>query len=103
METFYLNNFFQSDYKNFIRSNDLPTPKNVTGDYNVTRFGEILPLWQKFTSLWQKFNGLFLIWQNAEHTLANLQHYWTNFHCCKWPNLEKYYNHLVTLSVKQLL
>ena len=39
---------------------------------SVTRFGEILPLWQKFTSLWQIFNGLFLIWQNAEPTLANL-------------------------------
>ena len=39
---------------------------------SVTRFGKILPLWQKFTSLWQIFEGLFLIWQNAEHTLANL-------------------------------
>ena len=27
---------------------------------SMTRFGEILPLWQKFTSLWQKFDSLFL-------------------------------------------
>ena len=51
----------------------------------------------KSLRLWQIFNGLFLIWQNAEPTLANLLHYWANFHCCKWPNLEKYSNHLVTL------
>ena len=57
--------------------------------YSVTRYGEILPLWQKFTSLWQMFNGLYLIWQNTQPTLANLWHYWTNFHCSKWPNLEK--------------
>ena len=37
---------------------------------SVTRFGKILPLWQKFSSIWQIFNGLFLIWQNAEPTLA---------------------------------
>ena len=29
------------------------------------------------------------LWQNATHTLANLWHYWSNFHCCKWPNIEK--------------
>ena len=39
---------------------------------SVTRFGEISPTWQKFTSLWQIFDGLFLIWQNAEPALANL-------------------------------
>ena len=39
---------------------------------SVTRFGENSPLWQKFTSIWQIFAGLFLIWQNAENTLANL-------------------------------
>ena len=32
--------------------------------------------------------GLFLIWQNAEPTLANLWHYWANFHCCKWSYLK---------------
>ena len=55
----------------------------------MTRFGEISPLWQKFTSLWQIFDSFFLIWQNAEPTLAILWHYWANFHCCKWPNIEK--------------
>ena len=56
---------------------------------SVTRFGESLPLCQKFTSLWQIFDGLFIIWQNAEPTLANLWHYWANFHCYKWPNIER--------------
>ena len=39
---------------------------------SVTRFGEISPLWLKFTSLGQIFDGLFLIWQNSMATLANL-------------------------------
>ena len=56
---------------------------------SVTRFGKILPLWQKFTSLWQIFNGLFLFWQNTEPTLANLWRYLANFHCCKWPKYWK--------------
>ena len=58
---------------------------------SVTRFGEISPLWQKFTSLWTIFDGLFLNWQNAEPTLANWKRFWANFHYCKWPNIEKYY------------
>ena len=64
------------------------------------RFGEILPLWEKFTSYWKIFDALFLIWQNAEPTLANLSHFWANFHCCKWPNIEQLCNHLVTLLLK---
>ena len=53
---------------------------------------------KKCTSPSQMFDSLFLIWQNAEPTLANLWHYLANFHCCKWPHFEKYSNHLVTLS-----
>ena len=56
---------------------------------SVTRFGENLHLLQYFTSLWQIFYGLFLIWQNVEPTLANLVNYWADFHCLKWPNIEK--------------
>ena len=36
---------------------------NKRASDSVTRFGEILPLWQKFTSLWQFFDSLFLFWQ----------------------------------------
>ena len=50
---------------------------------SVTRFGQISPLWQKFTSPWQFFDGLFLVWQIDDSTWANLWHYWDNFHCCK--------------------
>ena len=56
---------------------------------SVTRFGKILPLWQKFISIWQIWDCLFLIWKNAEHAVANLWHYWAHFDCCKWPNIEK--------------
>ena len=80
--------------------------KEIFGQYdnlpynmiNVTRFGEISLLWQKFTGLLQFFEGFFLIWQNDEPTLANLWHYWANFHCCKWPKFEKEYNHLLALN-----
>ena len=47
---------------------DLPTYYRLT---SVTRFGEIAPLWQNFTSLWQIFDTLFLIWQNVEPTLVH--------------------------------
>ena len=39
-------------------------------EISVTIFGEISPPWEKFTSLWQFFDSLFLIWQNAEPTIA---------------------------------
>ena len=39
---------------------------------SVTKFGEISPLWQRFTSLWQIFDNSFLIWQNTQLTLADL-------------------------------
>ena len=55
----------------------------------VTRLDEISPLWHKFTSLRQFFDCLFLIWWNAEPTLANLWHYWADFHPCKCTNNEK--------------
>ena len=52
-------------------------------------------IWRNFAPLakiykhLQIFDSLCLIWQNTELTLANLWHYWVNFHCCKWPNIEK--------------
>ena len=61
----------------------------VSPHCSVTRFGEISPLWRQFTSLWQIVDGLFLILQNVNPILANLLHNWANFHCCKWPNIEK--------------
>ena len=32
------------------------------------------------------------------HTLGILG-YWANFHCCKWPNVEEYGSHLITLLI----
>ena len=54
---------------------------------------------EKFPSIWQIFDSLFLVWQNAEHTLAILCHYWAYFHCCKWPNIDNYFTHLCTLTM----
>ena len=39
---------------------------------SVTRFGEILPLWQNFDSLLQCFVGLFIIWHNFDPTLNKI-------------------------------
>ena len=77
----------------------LKTTTSTSGGISIsmTRFGKISPLWKKFRSLWQIFDGYFLLLQNAEPTLANLRQNWANLHCCKWPNVEKYSNHLVTL------
>ena len=67
-------------------------------DFNiVTRFGTILALWQNLPSLWQIFVSLFIIWETNKPTLANLLHYWANFRCCKWKNIETQFNHLVSL------
>ena len=38
---------------------------------SVTRFGEILPLWQKKSDYLAIFLGLVGIWQHFEPTLAN--------------------------------
>ena len=43
---------------------------NLTFGLSVTRFGEISPLWQNFTSLWQISGGLHLIWQIVEPTFG---------------------------------
>ena len=52
---------------------------------SVTRFGEISPFGQNFKSIWPIFMSL----QNFEPTLKHLLLYWANFHCCKWPKIEK--------------
>ena len=48
------------------------TAHGLWKDDSVTRFGEISPLWQKFTNLWQIFDGLFFTWQIADPTFSNL-------------------------------
>ena len=66
-------------------------------------------IWQIFATLANvyksltNFDGLFLIWQNDESTLENLWHYWANFQCCIWPNIEKSFNHQVTLEAIAIL
>ena len=64
---------------------------------SVTKFGEIYHFGKIIQVFLQIFVGWFDIWQSVEATSANLLHYWVNFHCCKWPNIETQSNHLVTL------
>ena len=59
----------------YTRAQPTHTHPKQTLEGSATRIGKISPLWQTITSLWQKFDGLFLIWQNAEPTLANLRRY----------------------------
>ena len=57
---------------------------------SVNRFGKISPLWQNPQSQGYFFAGLFIICQNFEPTLANIECRWAIFHRqCKWPNVEK--------------
>ena len=66
-------------------------------EISVTRFGEILPLWQIIKCLWQFYEGLFSIWEKLLPTLAIFGYNWATFHCYKWTNNENYKSHLLTL------
>ena len=55
----------------------------------MTRFGLISPLWLNFIVFGQSFEGLLRIWPNIKRALAKIVDFWTNFNCCKWPNIQK--------------
>ena len=77
-------NFQRNDlaYLNDLNTNQIKWSFLLYDRYSVTRFGEIWPLRQNF-------EGFFLtIWQNIKPTLTNLLHYWANFPCYQWPNIE---------------
>ena len=46
-------------------------------------------------------HGLFSIWQTFVQTLAIFYETEQIFNCCKWPKIEKYSSHLVTLSQRR--
>ena len=51
---------------------------------SVTRFGENITLVQNFKMV------ILCIWQNFEPNLFQIYYCnWSNFRCCKWPNIEK--------------
>ena len=50
--------------------------------YSVTRFGEILPLWQNFISLWAIWKKLYLVFDNFL-ACFDKKSYWANFNCLK--------------------
>ena len=60
----------------------------------------MLPLEQKFTNIWQIFDSLFLIWQNAEHTLGICDIIGLIFTAVNGQILKKLSNHLVTLITR---
>ena len=45
----------------------------------VTRFGEILPLWHKLKCLLEFYEGLFSIWQKLLLTSVNFVYNWALF------------------------
>ena len=67
-----------------------------SGAFSVTRFGKILPLWQKPKCLCQFYQSLFSIWQTMFPTLAHFVQNWAIFHGCKCKNNV---NYLVTLDL----
>ena len=75
--------------------------KSRDNSNSVTRFGEILPLWQNFKNIWQRYEGLISIWQSFEPTLENSVCFWANLGCCKWQNIEQIFyasGHTVTAT-----
>ena len=56
----------------FRQSKKFSFPIKMLLGTSVTRFGDILPLWQNLKLLWQFLGRLFSIWQNIENTLKDL-------------------------------
>ena len=45
-------------------------------------------IWRKLKIFWQIYQGLFCVGKNLETNLEKIC-FEANFHCCKWPNIEK--------------
>ena len=56
---------------------------------SVIRFRIIQPLWQNFKSALKLMMVYFVFQQHFEPTLPNCLSHCVNFHCCKWPNIER--------------
>ena len=54
--------------------------------WGVTRFGDVSSLWQykSSTNFWRFLSHLPKCWAY----FGIFWHSWTNFHCCKWPNIK---------------
>ena len=61
---------------------------------NVTRFGEISPLWQKSLRVFGHFLPVYFSFGKMLSLLWQI----CDIHSLKWPNNEKDYNNLVTLE-----
>ena len=72
-----INQYFGLSYLDFLNCFD--SAKREGWGFSVTRFCKISPLWQKLPSLWPMIDGSFLIWQNAEPTLAICDTIWLIF------------------------
>ena len=71
---------------------------------NVTQLGKILPLWHNFDSLLKCFEGLiYSVWDKNLTTFGKCFCCRVNFYCCKWPDIDQWSNHLVTLLVPILM
>ena len=55
----------------------------------------------KIKKFWAIFWRLFSIGENFEPVLPNFVCCWAHFNCCKRPNIEKQFCHLVTLQLRE--
>ena len=56
---------------------------------NVTKFDKIMPKLQNLRCLWQFLRAYLVFGKKIEPTFENVYSCWTNFHRCKWYNIEK--------------
>ena len=71
---------------------------SICSYHSVTRFGEILPLWQNVKSLCLFNENLFCIGQNFEPKLANFYEFGQTFILVNGPIFKREFSHLVTLA-----
>ena len=68
--------------------------------WGVTRFGDVSSLWQykSSTNFWRFLSHLPKCWAY----FGIFWHSWTNFHCCKWPNIKNnptFWSHWLRSSI----
>ena len=83
--------FLVNKYNHFLLGLHSLSGNTMLVTNRLTRFGKISPFWHKFIKVFGNFlKVLFSIWQYLGPTLAKYCN-WTNFYCCKWPNVKKIY------------
>ena len=80
-----------------LRMHDWNLNRFIYVETSVTRFGKTLPLWQNLP-VFGKFSTAYLVFGKMLSLLWQIWSIiWLIFIFCKWKNIDKYSNHLVTL------